>query len=234
MSQKSTISTISTIINIFASPGEAFASIKEKPRYLVALLLLLLGGALVQFFYMKNVDVQWFFDELAASNPNTTQQQIDGYNAFASLPQTVVAVIFSVITAIFIPIFFLIVALYFKIVSQFTKDGLSYKQLFSLVCLSSIPSLLASLASLVKVMTSDVSLMPATELNPLAFWGLLNLESMGAGTFDGIAMNTDPTTIWSLVLLILGYKIFSGKDLGTAALIALIPTAVIFGLAFAF
>jgi hypothetical protein len=226
---------VTTIINIFASPAEAFASLKEKSRFLAALLLIVLAAALVQFLYFSGVDIAWFFEEQMLANPNTTQEQVEQTIRFmTSIPQSGLAVVFALITAFFVTVVFLIQALYFKIASQFTKDGLSYKRLFTLVCWASMPGLLTSIASMVKVLTSDVSLMSATELNPLAFWELLNLEPMGAGTLDGIVMNTDPMTIWSLVLLILGYKIFSEKDWATAVIIASIPTALTFGLAFIF
>jgi hypothetical protein len=39
---------------------------------------------------------------------------------------------------------------------------------------------------------------------------------------------------WALALLIYGYKIMSGKDWATAVIVAIIPTALIFALAFIF
>jgi hypothetical protein len=223
------------IINIFASPGEVFASLKEKPRFLAAWLLIAIAGAVVQFFYFSGVDVAWFFEEQLLANPNTTQDQAEqAVRLFTSIPQAGLAIVFALITAFFLTLVFLIQALYFKIASQFTKDGLSYKHLFSLVCWSSMPGLLTSVASIVNLVTKDTSLMPATDINPLTFWGLLDLEPLGTGTLDGIVTNTDPMAIWSLVLLIFGYKIMSGKDWATAAIVAIIPTALIFGLAFIF
>lgn len=223
------------IISIFASPGEVFASLKEKPRFLWALLLIMAGAALVQFIYFNGVDIQWFFEQQLAANPNTTQQQAEDTVQFISnLPQAGIAVFFALIAAAFTVGAILIQALYFKVISGITKDGLRYKQYFALMCWATMPGLLSSLAQFVRLLTSDVSLMPATEINPLSFWGLLNLEPIGAGTFDQIVMNTDPTTIWSIGLAVLGYKILSGKDWATAAMIALIPVIVLYAFAFTF
>ena len=225
---------MNTIINVLASPSEAFASIKETPKFLSALLLLMAGAGLAQFFYFNGVDIAWFFEQQLAANPDTTEARAAQFvRLITSLSQPTVAAVFALISAIAIACVFLILALYFKLVSAITKDGLGYKQLFALVCWSSLPGVLSSLAQIVKLVTTDVSLMPATEINPLAFWTILGLDPIGAGTFDQVVMSMDPTNIWSLVLLILGYKIFSGKNIGTAAFIALIPTVVIFGLAFA-
>jgi hypothetical protein len=226
---------MATIVNIFASPGEAFASLKERPRFLLALLLITLGATLVQLFYFLGVDIQWFFEEQLLSNPNTTQQQAEQALRFlTNIPQTGLAVVFAIITAIFVIAAFLIQALYFKVASQFTKDGLTYKHFVALICWSSMPRLLASLASLVKVLTGDISLLPPTQVNPLALWEMLGLEPMGTGTLDQLVMNTDPTTIWTLALVILGYKILSGKGWATAAIVSLIPVVIVYSLAFIF
>jgi hypothetical protein len=223
------------IINIFAAPGEVFASLKEKPRFLVAWLLIALFGALAQYFYFSGVDVGWYFEEQLLANPNTTADQAEQVVRFmTSIPQGGLAIAIAVFAAIATIVVFLIQALYFKIASLIVKDGLRYKHMLSLVTWSSMPVLLTSLASIVKIMTSDVSLMPQMDVNPLSFWGMFGLEPLGSGALDGIVMNTDPLTIWSLVLLIFGYKVMSGKDWGTAAIVAIIPTALTFGLAFLF
>lgn len=221
------------IINIFASPGEVFASLKERPRFLVAWLLIALASALAQYFYFSGVDIAWFFEERMLANENTTQVTVDETVQFmTAFPQAGLAIAFAVFAAIVSLIVFLIQALYFKIASLITRDGLRYHHMVALVSWASMPVLLTSIASIVKILTSDVSLMPQTDVNPLTFWGLLGLEPLGAGALDGIVMSADPMAIWSLVLLILGYKIMSGKDWGTALIVAIIPTAVIYGLAF--
>ena len=229
-------STINTFINILASPAEAFRSINEKPRFLWAWLLIVSSTAMVQSIYMYSVDIEWFFEQqILASQPDLTEAQIeDTVGLISSFPQWAISSFTLVSTAIFFTGIFLVQALYFRIVSAITKDGLLYSKCFSLVCWASLPTVLSSLAQVVKLSTSDVSLLPITEINPLAFAAMLDIDPVGTGTLDQIVMNFDLTTVWSLVLLIIGYKIFSGKDVVTAALIAAMPTAIIVALAFAF
>ena len=228
-------SVSNAFVDIFAAPRDAFASLKEKPRFLWALLLLMTGVGLVQFLYLNGVDIEWFYEQQLAARPDMTDAQVEQSVRFlTSFPQAALAAVGVVGGALSIAIVMLVQALYFRIVSAITRDGLSYKRLFTLVCWSSIPTVLSSLAQIVNLVVSDVSLMPPTRVNPLAFWGLLNLEPMGAGTFDTILMSYDPITVWALALLILGYRVFSGKDWTSATLIALLPTAVVFSLAFIF
>jgi hypothetical protein len=223
------------IINIFASPAEVFQSLREKPGFLVAWLLISFATALVQLLYFSGVDIAWFFEEQLLANPNTTQDQAEqGLRFLTSIPQAGLAIVFALIAAFFITVLYLIQALYFKIASQFTKDGLTYKHFFSLICWASMPVLLTSLASIVRILTTDISLMPQTDVNPLTFWRLLDLDPLGAGTLDAIVMSTDVMAVWALALLIVGYKIMSGKDWATAVIVAIIPTALIFVLAFIF
>jgi hypothetical protein len=223
------------LINIFASPGEVFASLKDKPRFLAAWLLIAVLGAFAQYLYFSGVDIAWFFEERILANPNTTQAQAEDMIRFMTgIPQAGLAIAFAVFAAIATIVVFLIQALYFKIASLITKDGLRYKHMVALVSWSSMPVLLTSLASIVKIMTSDVNLMPQTAINPLAFWGLLGLEPLGTGALDGIVMSYDPMALWTVALLVIGYKIMSGKSWATATMVAIIPTVLIFALAFVF
>lgn len=229
-------SVITTFINVLASPGEAFASLNEKPRFLWAWLLIVSCTALVQFLYMNSVDIQWFLEQqILASQPDLTDSEIeDTVGLISSFPQWAISSFTLATTALFFTGLFLVQALYFRTVAAITKDGLLFSKCFSLVCWASLPSVFSALAQIVKLLTSDVSLLPINEINPLSFAAIFNLDSVGSGTLDQIVMNFDITTLWSLVLLVLGYRIFSGKDLLTAFLIAAMPTAMIVALAFAF
>ena len=71
-------SAMTIAVNIFASPREAFAAIREKTRFWLPLMLVLLGVATVTFIYMNRVDIAWFYDQqIRMSNPNLTEAQIE-------------------------------------------------------------------------------------------------------------------------------------------------------------
>jgi hypothetical protein len=222
-------------VNVFASPGEAFRAIKLEPKFWLALILLTVSTAAVQYIYLQGVDVGWLAQQATAANPRPTEAQAEQAAEFvANLPSFVIATFGALAGAVVTTLVFLLNALYFRIVSAIMKDGLGYRHCLGLVCWSSLPTLLGSLASIVNLLTNDISLMPTQEINPLAFWAYLGLEPLGRGAMDQIVMNTDPTTIWALILLILGYKTLTGRSVSTAIPVAVLPTAIIFGLAFAF
>jgi hypothetical protein len=101
-----------------------------------------------------------------------------------------------------------------------------------MVAWCSLPSLLSSLASIVKLLSSDLSLMPREAINPLSFGNLLGIEP--AGALGRLLANLDPMTLWTVVLLILCYGIFTKRSLAVSAGIVLLPTIALIALALVF
>ena len=228
-------SAMTIAVNIFASPREAFAAIREKTRFWLPLMLVLLGVATVTFIYMNRVDIAWFYDQqIRMSNPNLTEAQIEQtVTTVSNMPQSVIAGAAGFTTMLAIAIILLLYAAYLRIISAVLKDGVTYKQWFGLACWASLPGLLSSIATLVNLLTNDVSLMPQMDVNPLSFTNLLGLESAGSGTIDRIVMNMDVTSIWSLVLQVIGYNLWTKKGIPLSAFIATAPYLLIVGIALA-
>lgn len=228
-------STLTVAVNIFASPNEAFAAIRERTRFWFPLLLILVGLFAVTFIYTNGVDILWSTEQqIRASDPDLTDAQIEQVvAATASIPQTALAVIGAAATVLVVLVIYLLYALYLKIVSAVLKDGILYKQWFGLVAWCSMPALLSSLATLVNLLANDITLMPQTEINPLSFVNLFGLDMESAGTVDQIVANLDITSAWALILTILGYRAWTGKNLALAAFIVTAPYILIVGLAFA-
>jgi hypothetical protein len=229
-SQASTIA-----INVLTAPGAAFSALRERPTLLVPLLLLMAGAAATTFIYMNGVDVAWLVEEQAGQNPDADAEQIAQFaELVARIPQTGLAVLFACVATLSVGIALLLQALYFKIVTWITRDQVSYKHWFSMVTWCSLPSLLASLASIVNLLTSDRSLMPREAINPLSFANLTGLDAADGGTLQQILLNMHPMTLWSLVLMILCYRCFTGRGLAASAGIVVLPTVAIAALAFIF
>ena len=219
-----------TIIDVFASPGEAFASIKERPTVLIPLLLVCIAAAVPTWAYLLKVDIAWLVEQQMRTQQfiDLTDAQIETMaNAAAergrgfTIAQSVISV-FIVLTIIL-----LIQALYLKIASAFRKDGIRYKQWLSLVSWSSLPAILGSIASVVFILTNDVSFMTQTAINPLSFGNLLQLDGSNANTMVRAAMSLSPVNLWSLILVFLGYRSISGASIGVTAFVMLIPIAFV-------
>jgi hypothetical protein len=227
-------SAASIAVNVFTSPSEAFRAIKDKPRVWLPLILLLAGVAAVTFIYMNGVDIQWYFERQLGANPRMTEAQAEQAAAtVASLPQVGIAASASLAGTAGLVILLLLQALYLKLVGLFTKDGIRYGQWFGLIVWTSLPSLLGYLATLVNLLTNDITLLPQERINPLTFASLIGLGSIGDGTLDQIVMNMGPLTLWSLLLMMLGYRKFTSRSTAAAAAVVLAPTAIIAALAVA-
>src|SRR6478735_3350016 len=109
--------------NIFTAPREAFAALKERPRVLLPVVVLLIGFSAVSFYYLNHVDIGFMVDsQLRSSNPNMTDAQREQAVAAATkLPPAVYDAIGVLApSAIFLIVF--LVASYFTIVSFATGD----------------------------------------------------------------------------------------------------------------
>jgi Yip1 domain len=219
-------------VNIFTSPREAFAAIRERPRFWLPLVLVVLASSATAAIYLMGVDVEWFYGEqLRNSGRNMTEEQIEQATRFmTSLPSPVLGAIGAMSAMIFLPILYLLSALYYRIVSGFTKDGVRYAQWFGLVCWCALPALLAQIATGVNLLTNDISLMPQSDVNPLSIPNLLGMELSAGSPLAGIAAYLDPTTIWTTVLTVIGYRTWTGKSLFVSILVVITPLVLIFGL----
>lgn len=230
-------SAFTTAINIFASPGEAFVEIKQRATFLLPLLLICTAAAAANWLYVIEVDLGWLTEQQlrAQSFIDLTDAQITDMANRAAARGPALAITQSVIGSYaVITIILLLEALYLKIVSAVRKDGVTVKQWMSLASWTSLPAILASLATAIFILTNDVRFVSQTGINPLSFSNLLGLELPESGTIVRIAANLSFINLWSLGLMIFGYRAVSGAGLATAFSVVLVPVAVIFALIYMF
>ncbi len=213
--------------NIFTAPSEAFAAIKERPSPWLPLLLILLGYCLTTYFYMNAVDLPWLLDRQLANAELTDEQRRQAVDASMQIPPTALAAISAAGTCIVILIVYALTALYYTGVSFATNTGVKYGQWFGLVLWCSLPSVLGLLATLVNVLTGDMRFVVQEAINPLAFGNLLAIDAANASTVERVLLSLDPTTLWSVVLSILGYQALSQKSIVHSTIVVLAPIAII-------
>jgi hypothetical protein len=126
-------------------------------------------------------------------------------------------VLFSIILALY--------ALYLKFASKFSFVEVTWKQWFSMVCWTAVPTVFGALASWVVLLSNSNGQVPILDLNPLNFTNLLGLQVQG-----GPLTYLTPLYFWSFALLALGYQNWTKKSLLSSALISLAPYILIFGL----
>ena len=222
--------SLTTAVNIFASPNEAFASIKARPTFFVPMLVACIGVAAYSWLYALEVDLGWLTERQLRGQTlfELTDAQIQAQvNAAVERGRTSTIVTGVLGSFLAITIIYLLQASYLKIVSLITKDGVRYRQWLSLVSWTSLPTVLGSLATIVFILTNDVSYVDQAGVNPLSFASLLQMDLENSSTFVSFASNTSPINIWSLVLLVLGYRFLSESGTFKALAAVLAPVAVI-------
>lgn len=225
-------SSAAVLSNILTSPSAAFAAIRERPSPWLPLILLIAGSCAVSLLYFNEVDMGWFFEqqmERAAERGNlqlTDAQRAQAIEAQASMSPALLGGIAAVTTALGLLIVFSISALYLLGVSL--KAGIKYKQWFAFVTWSAVPMLLGIVAQIANLLATDARFLPQQGLNPLSFGNLLGIDFEQQAGMGTLLLYLDPTTMWVLVLQIIGYQLWTKRSTVVSALILLAPLAVIF------
>lgn len=228
-------SAFSVLTDIFAAPGAAFAAIKERPSSWLPLVVLIGAYCAVSFAYLTSVDLAWFFDRAMQNAPNLTdEQRAQAVETQAGMSPYVLGSVGSMSAAASFVFVFAIVALYLTGVSSAMSAGIKFKQWFALLAWCALPLVLGLLASLANVLTSDARFMPQEAVNPLSFGNLLALDSEGGPLSQRILLSLDVTTVWSLVLQVLGFQAWTGSSTAVAAAVVLAPLLALFVLFGAF
>jgi hypothetical protein len=222
-------SYVALATNIFTAPSEAFAALKERPRVLLPVLVLLIGFSAVSFYFLSHVDMGFFLDnQLRSGSANITDAQRDqAVAAAAKIPPLLYGAIGAVTSSFFVFMIVFIVAAYYTFVSFVTGDGVKLKQWFALLCWCTLPQALGVVAQLVNMIVNDPRFMLQDAINPLAFGNLLSIDRTGAPIVQRILLGIDVTAVWTLVLQVLGYQAFTKSSFVKSAAIVLGPIALI-------
>jgi hypothetical protein len=232
-----TTSLLATAVNIFAAPNEAFPVIRERPRPMFPLALIILGFVLLTVTYVNLVDLPWYLESQMRASPaveTMSDAEIAEAADAAARSPGFIATIGAVSTSIFVTILYVVFALYLWAASSIGKHGIRFVQAFALVCWCALPGLLGFVAGIVNLLTNDPTFMPQHLINPLSFSSILGIEPVPGSGGQQILLGLDLTAVWAAVLMVLGYKAWSGKSLVVAATIVLAPYALLIALGLGF
>lgn len=226
-------SAFAVAANVFASPNDAFAAIRDKSRVWLPLVVLIGSYALISLIYMNSVDLPWFMEQQVdaqiamSGNEMTAEERERAIEASSGLSPMAVGSISAVASAVFILVWTFLVALYYTGISFATGDGIKLKKWFALVCWCTLPIVLGMLASLVNILANDARFMLQEDLNPLSFRNLLGVDTSEFGTLQRVLASLDLSTVWALALGVLGYQAWTERSFLKSAGIVLGPLGLI-------
>lgn len=219
---------LQNLIDIIAAPNAAFTRLKEKPSCWLPVLLLIVSTVAATAGYMLLNDEGYVRDQIIeqalgnrdmpAEARRNAEQQIE------SISLQTQAMISSVAVAIVLPAIMALYAGYLVLVNKMSARQFSFKHWFSLAAWTGIPGVLAALVSVVVLLTDSNGQVSQRELQPLSLTGLLGID-----TSSQSLQQLSLFSLWSLVLIALGYSNWTGKSAATSFAITWAPYILIYG-----
>ena len=214
-------SLINTAINILASPSEAFADIQQRPTKLFPLALVLLSTAASLVWYFTIIDFAWYVDDVLATQNMDEDQLEDAREAMLAMSQNTFMLFGVLGGTLGTIVYYVLQSGYLAIISALTGDGQKFSRWFSLVCWTAIPQLLAIAGMFVTIALSPNGQLSPFDMNPLTL-NSLGMES-GNDSVNTLFASINLTMLWSIGLLIMGYRQWQGSSLGKAIVVIASP-----------
>lgn len=215
------------LIDIIASPTAAFVSIKQKPTILFPLLLVVLSTVSIQTGYFLIADPGFIVDQLVeqamASNPGAPEGQIR--EAYAGISPTTLAVSAGGATFVLLLLILSLNAWYLSFMSKFSFNQLGWRSWMALVCWTSVPTIFVAIAAWASMLSIPNGLITLNDINPLSLQALLQPE-----TPNTMLQSMTVVQFWTMALLVLGYRNWTGKTTVASAVIVLAPYVLIYGI----
>lgn len=220
---------ISTVINIFTAPGEAFIEIDQRPAKLFPLALIAISTMVVMFWYFSILDFDWFIDDtISRSLGELTDDQAEAAReTLGSISQNNFKLLGVFGSAVSILVIYVLQATYLSMVSALNGDRYKFSNWFSLVLWCSLPTLLSVIGRAVTILLSPNGQLSAFDLDPLT---LANLGMISNNeSIQTILSSLNLTMFWTLALLVMAYRQCLNSSVVRALSVVLAPYLLIFG-----
>ncbi|MGZ8294301.1 MAG: YIP1 family protein [Telluria sp.] len=213
-------------IQIFVEPSKAFASIRERSHTWLPLLAVMIGTALMFYWYFQTVDSAWLMNHTLASQPDLTEAQREAAQSMMSPSTMGWMSIGGVLVGT--PLVYAVYALYYLLAGKFLGSDISFGKWFALTAWISLPRLLVLPLMAMQIMTSGGQVpmedLTMTSLNFLVF------HLPMSHPWAGLLSNIDLTLVWTVVLSVIGLRVWTNRSLATCITVTLLPLVVIYGL----
>jgi hypothetical protein len=218
-------SALSILTQIFYEPKAAFEELKKDSRLLLPLMLLPIATAAIMFWYFSTVDFAWYMEHMMSATPDMKPEQREVMaRMFSKDSMMMMAVAGTLIGA---PIVYALYALYYLIASKMMGSVISFGNWLAFAAWTSVPALLGLPLMALQIVSSKGQV--AVEgLNMLSFNFLIFHFPFGT-PWASLANSLNVTTIWSLFLSYVGFRVWTGRSVVASILVSTLPFIVIYG-----
>lgn len=215
-------SSFGRLFGVLFSPGKTFRSIAERPTWSVALIVLLAATTAVGFLANQRLDksemrkaVQ---EQMEKRQGQVTPEQVDQGMEMAEKVNSVTRWLVPVFAAL---IYLLINLFYWMAFRFFAASNISYKTSFSVLLHAFMPQVISALLTLPVILSRQTIGVEEARTGILASnLAAFAPEGVGKAT-RALLSSLDFFSIWTLVLLVIGYGLAARVSKATATSIVL-------------
>ena len=229
MSKTTSISPLAALATMFYEPAKAFEVLEPRRYGWLPLALLMVSSIVLLMWYFNMVDIAWLVEQMNSGIKDQGLRE----KANSVMSKGMLQGIALGSTLVMLPLITTIGGLYLMLVAKFMSKEFSFGKGFALSAWSSVPTLLLFPLGAIQILMSSNNQLSSSELNPLSVNQLFFHYGVGnplAGPLDLISV----TTIWSIVLMVIGFQAWAKASRTAAVMTVLIPYLLVFGGWFAY
>ena len=205
--------TIGLFFKTFWAPGEAMFVLSKKPRILLPLIivgLLQLGVGLVSLSRLDFGAVVVKQIERSPQGANMNEEQKQNLARVYRQLAPALVVLGAIAPALIVTV---AAALYFGIFTMLGRQG-GFKAFYAITLFAYIPLLIRQAVSVVQLLAVPAEQIDVNDLGSLSLAVFLDRTEVSKVVY-ALAGVVDLTSIWTVILLIIGYKFVTTKGVGT-------------------
>jgi hypothetical protein len=224
------MNNIALSVSLATAPSNAYSELRERPRALFPLLVLVLTSVALAYWYYSVVDIEWLKTVTYDNNPEVhampeaQRAQMMGMMSRNTLMATAV-----IAGLVFLPVVYLVHSAVLTLAGRITGLTVGFGHWFALVCWSALPALLGTIVSAIFLVIRDSAQVSPMVLQPLSLNELLFQRPVGSTGF-ALLESLQLPSILSWILMIIGVRTWSRRSWRFSALFILLPILAIYGL----
>ncbi len=213
------------------APASAFVAVRQRPVWAwLALALVALASALSIGIFMGGMSPEWIVDQQLLTEPEMSADELEVARSTLLQVAPYTAAIGAVMGALMLPLIAALLALvYVGAERVLARERNSYGRWFAAASFSLLPLVLSAIGLIVlKLLSAE----PNVPLD-LANYASLNTLALGLAPGErgyGLASSLNLFYLWSIGLVAVAARQWSGLDWGRALLLGALPYLLVFGL----
>lgn len=215
--------SLSRLVSVLWAPTATFEKIRERPTWAVALVVFLILGGVLGYLAVEKIDadaqralMEETFEERMGLRGDALEEQVDQAMAWNEriAPWTP---LFGIVFAVFA---YLITALLFWVAFKLAGGEVGFPQSFSTTLHGFVPLALSALIAIPVVLGQESIDPEAAQRGQFLASNLSFLAPEDASSVVvSLLGSLDLFTVWSVILLVIGYSVVARVSKGTTAAI---------------